>query len=47
MRISDASGVREVEPRTGSSFQSPGIAWHEVRNIGDSTAIFLIVEHRQ
>lgn len=44
MRITDDRGVREVDVPTGSSFSSKGIAWHEVLNIGDSTAIFLIVE---
>lgn len=47
MRVEDASGVRVVEPETGGSFQSDGIAWHEVRNVGETTAIFLIVEHRK
>jgi quercetin dioxygenase-like cupin family protein len=46
MRITDASGVREVDTVTGSSFSSPGVAWHEVLNIGGTTAVFLIVEPR-
>lgn len=46
MRIEDASGVRVVDVPTGSSFESEGIAWHEVRNVGDTTAVFLIVEPR-
>ena len=44
MRITDASGVREVDAVTGSSFSSDGVAWHEVVNIGDTTSVFLIVE---
>ncbi len=44
MRITDANGIREVKVVTGSSFYNKGIEWHEVLNIGDSTAVFLIVE---
>ncbi len=44
MRITDGSGVREVDVPTGSSFSSDGVAWHEVVNVGDTTTVFLIVE---
>jgi quercetin dioxygenase-like cupin family protein len=44
MRITDVNGIREVEVLTGSSFYSKGVEWHAVLNIGDSTAVFLIVE---
>jgi quercetin dioxygenase-like cupin family protein len=43
-RIKDSSGTREIDVPTGSSFSNDGVAWHEVLNIGDSTAIFLIIE---
>lgn len=43
-RITDAKGVREVDVLTGSHFYNEGIEWHEVLNIGDSTAVFLIME---
>lgn len=43
-RITDASGTREVNVPTGSSFYNEKIEWHEVLNIGDSTAVFLILE---
>lgn len=46
MRITDASGTREVEVPTASSFSSPGIPWHEAVNIGDTTATYLIIEPR-
>ncbi len=46
MRITDASGVREVDVPTGSSFSSSGIAWHEVLNVGDTTAAYLIIERK-
>lgn len=43
-RITDSSGVREVDVPTGYDYYNPGIEWHEALNIGDSTAVFLIVE---
>ena len=46
MRLTDASGVREAELKTGSSFTSEGTAWHETLNIGDTTVTYLIVEPR-
>jgi len=42
--IDAANGTREVNVTTGSSFYSEGTEWHEVLNIGDSTAFFLIIE---
>lgn len=44
MRIEDENGVREVEVTSGSSFTSQGVSWHQVLNVGDTTAVFLIVE---
>lgn len=44
MQITDESGVREVDVPSGSSFASEGVVWHEVLNVGDRTAVFLIVE---
>lgn len=46
MRVTDADGVREVVLATGSDFSSEGVAWHEVLNVGESTAVFLMVEPR-
>jgi quercetin dioxygenase-like cupin family protein len=43
-RITDKMGTREVNVPTGYEFYNESIEWHEVLNIGDSTAIFLIVE---
>lgn len=43
-RIKDTTGTREINVRTGSYFNSNGTEWHEVLNIGDSTAVFLIIE---
>ena len=44
MQITDSTGTRVVEPATGAIFESDGIDWHEVVNIGDSTATYLIME---
>lgn len=43
-RITDKTGTREVDVPTGYDFYNEFIEWHEVLNIGDSTAVFLIVE---
>ncbi len=43
-RITDKKGVREVDVLTGSHFFNDSIEWHEVLNIGDSLAVFLIME---
>ena len=43
-RITDDTGTREVNVPTGYDFYNEKIEWHEVLNIGDSTAVFLIVE---
>lgn len=43
-RLTDENGVREVDLVKGGSIASPGTAWHEMMNIGDTTLVFLIVE---
>ena len=43
-RIKDNTGIKEVNVPTGSNFYNERIEWHEVLNIGDSTAVFLIIE---
>lgn len=45
-RIKDTTGTREVNVPTGYSFTKDEISTHEVLNIGDSTAIFLIIEYK-
>jgi len=44
MQLTDASGTREVDLPTGSSFYSPGTEWHEVLNVGETTVVYLIIE---
>jgi quercetin dioxygenase-like cupin family protein len=46
MRITDAVGTRVTEVATGSYFSSPGVAWHEGVNVGETTVTYLIVEQR-
>jgi quercetin dioxygenase-like cupin family protein len=46
MRITDEKGTREVDLPTGSSFNSDGVAWHEILNVGDTTVEYLIVEDK-
>ena len=43
-RITDQNGTKEIIVPTGSTFSKDKITWHEVLNIGDSTAVFLIIE---
>ncbi len=43
-RITDTTGTKEIKVKTGSYFNSKGTEWHEVLNVGDSTAVFLIIE---
>ena len=43
-KITDAEGTRTLEVPTGYSFYNEFVEWHEVLNVGDSTAIFLIME---
>lgn len=44
MQITDEDGVRVVEIRDGNGFSSEGVSWHEVLNVGDTTAVVLIME---
>jgi len=43
-RMTDSNGTRELDIPTGTNFYNDKIEWHEVVNIGDSLAVFLIVE---
>ncbi|MEQ9021692.1 MAG: hypothetical protein RLN82_02915 [Pseudomonadales bacterium] len=46
-RITDSTGTREVEVPTGSKFSKDKVSVHEVLNIGETTAEFLIIEMKQ
>ncbi|WGD34219.1 cupin domain-containing protein [Olleya sp. YS] len=43
-RITDYKGTRDVPVATGVNWSNTKLSEHEVLNIGDSTAVFLIVE---
>lgn len=45
-KITDTSGTRDVNVPAGYSFKNDDISAHDVLNIGDSTAIFLILEYK-
>jgi quercetin dioxygenase-like cupin family protein len=45
-RMTDAEGVRELDVPTGYSFTKNYVSVHEALNIGDSTAVFLIIEYK-
>jgi quercetin dioxygenase-like cupin family protein len=45
-RITDAEGTREVNVPTGYSFSNDERTAHEVLNIGETTAVFLIMEYK-
>ncbi len=44
MRITTAAGTTERVLKSGASWWSDGIAWHEAVNIGAETAVYVIVE---
>jgi quercetin dioxygenase-like cupin family protein len=46
MRVTDASGTRDVDVSAGDTFSSPGIPWHEGVNVGDTTTTYLMIEPR-
>ena len=43
-RLVDETGTREVDVPTGYLFEKKEVTVHEIVNIGDSTAVFLIIE---
>jgi quercetin dioxygenase-like cupin family protein len=46
MRITDASGEREISASANGTWQSKGVAWHQVVNVGDTTSQYLIIEQK-
>ena len=45
-RITEESGVREVTINESDYFASDGVSWHEVLNIGETTAVYLMFESK-
>jgi quercetin dioxygenase-like cupin family protein len=46
MHITDAAGEREYSGAADGTWQSEGVAWHQVVNVGDTTTQYLIVEQK-
>lgn len=46
MQITDSTGTRVLDVKSGGSFNSDGVAWHEVLNLGETTGEFLIIEYK-
>ena len=46
MQITDAEGTRVVDIPDDSTWDSDGVEWHEVVNVGETTSQYLIVESR-
>jgi quercetin dioxygenase-like cupin family protein len=46
MRITDASGDREISGKPGGTWVSEGVPWHKVINISETTTQYLIVEKK-
>lgn len=47
MRITDESGTRVREFPTGLSWQSGGVTWHDVVNVGETTSSYVILEAKE
>ena len=47
MRITNASGSVDRVLKSGTNWWSDGFAWHEAVNIGEETAIYIIVEPKE
>ena len=45
-QVKDDKGTRKVDLATGAFVQSPGVPWHEVANIGQTTLKFLVIEKK-
>ena len=45
-QITDVKGTRVVQVKTGTTFKKDELSEHTVLNVGDSTAIFLIIEKK-
>lgn len=43
-RITTSAGIKEVDVPSGSDFTNNEVSTHEVLNIGNTTAVFLIIE---
>jgi quercetin dioxygenase-like cupin family protein len=47
VEIIDDRGTRQVELADDSYYESDGVEWHQIKNIGDSTIVYLIIEKKE
>ena len=47
MEITDAGGTRVVESNANATWTSESVDWHEVVNVGDTTAQYIIFEVKE
>ncbi|MDO6622069.1 cupin domain-containing protein [Oceanihabitans sp. 1_MG-2023] len=45
-KITDTTGTKTVHVKTGTTWSKDKVTQHEVLNVGDSTSVYLIVEHK-
>lgn len=45
-RITDSNGTKTIQVETGTTWNKYAISQHEVLNVGESTAVYLIVEYK-
>lgn len=46
LRSTGPNGTRVSTSVAGRSFNSPGVEWHELENVGDTTVVILAVEKK-
>jgi quercetin dioxygenase-like cupin family protein len=44
--VTDEKGTREAEAKTGAFGTTPPTPWHDVRNVGDTTVSYIVVEKK-
>ena len=45
-KITDAKGTKTIDVKTGTSWSKDAVSQHEVLNVGNTTAVYLIVEYK-
>lgn len=46
MRLTDASGTRDVTITTGQTIEGDGVPWHQAENIGDTSQSYIMIEKK-
>lgn len=47
MQLTDEKGIRTVDLKTNSHFESAGKKWHHVLNVGNTTIVYLMIESKK